>query len=1071
MGFIQRLQRKLPRPHSVKAYKRFQWCGICSGFFGTVFLIVAILAPTAIRHLIERGLNTELQLTPDNECGEIFQKWLGPEHNGNASIKTDGFIAVKNKLHMYNITNPFEIVQGAVPIIEEVGPFIYDQYDTRFNYRWLNNDEEIQFQTHSLFLFNREDTLAATDGRFGTDEVNITSIGMAFLGAAKVFSQQPADLPRQLLNYVWSVSGGGWSTETKVGQLFPTRTVREHVFGYEYEDFAKITPASPPNPDLLFPYDGLLKNLSFARSTKEALPQTLTTGVNGPVQRYVQFGGVSNRFYESWSAWQPWSSCSVACGGGNRTRVRTCVGGSECVGTTAEYLPAQKPCNDSPCPSTPAPSAPEPVLPLAPNVTVAGNRVCTAVATVDIADMGKCFCTPDRLPEGSLQGWPGCAPYPQDDAPGADCTKFLGRHCDMQDFAPLYLAGKVPGDVSLYQTTWDAAWTSHGANISSPANEIAGYTGGQYPAGVTSDDSFDIFLGPFARSVNIDSDGTKVEHNGIDMIRFKLVADTWLNCSTFAGNCAYNMDGPSGFWTVEKPAKGLQTRVSNPHFCGVDPQPKVVSTPAADCGREEAGTVIDIEPITGLAMNAWFRLQTSVIIEPLQMCVPPVDNPFAATLLDWNLTTQQYQCYIEDNDGNLSFKPFEVWFPNVSSEPVPLLWSETGAMLDKDNADKFKSTVYGVFWLGTLARFLSVALSPILIIIACYCAFVLCSCFRSRRLSFAELGEAPTSYGPGSKQWMMEKDRRRTPLKGSTREVVITVLSLICSVTAVVVTLASLDMPWAAYQVNAFGGCKKTFDSQFGLREATIDCGSGPCRQNIAQNGHYTYEYLCETHGWDSAAKTPSMPITPDPTMVPVPEQKVFPEVFANSTADFCELKRSGEAAYAFIFPTAIFGMLSAIFVVFRLMNRIAVARSAVFVFLLGRGGRKTAMWTALFSLLCGVVALSCFYAGARPEIGDVNDSMRQSLAVRNGFGASLGRIEDQNQPFQSGSTAMLVAVFLSSLSAYFAAYLAQDKRNGDFQPVTGSGLLAGDQPVAVDGNFQSSAIGIDTPARSTPNA
>jgi hypothetical protein len=54
-----------------------------------------------------------------------------------------------------------------------------------------------------------------------------------------------------------------------------------------------------------------------------------------------------------WSEWSEWEECSVTCGGGSKTRNRTCTepepqyGGNNCTGHDTNYTS----CNAYPCPS------------------------------------------------------------------------------------------------------------------------------------------------------------------------------------------------------------------------------------------------------------------------------------------------------------------------------------------------------------------------------------------------------------------------------------------------------------------------------------------------------------------------------------------------------------------------------------------------------------------------------------------------------------------------------------------------------------------------------------------------
>ena len=65
------------------------------------------------------------------------------------------------------------------------------------------------------------------------------------------------------------------------------------------------------------------------------------------MHQYILFTVVNG----DWSEWSEREECSVTCGGGNKTRNRTCTepqyGGDNCTGHDTNYAS----CNDYPCPS------------------------------------------------------------------------------------------------------------------------------------------------------------------------------------------------------------------------------------------------------------------------------------------------------------------------------------------------------------------------------------------------------------------------------------------------------------------------------------------------------------------------------------------------------------------------------------------------------------------------------------------------------------------------------------------------------------------------------------------------
>ena len=47
---------------------------------------------------------------------------------------------------VYNITNIQAVLGGAVPTLQEVGPYVYRKYSTKFNINFLEDGEKVRYE-------------------------------------------------------------------------------------------------------------------------------------------------------------------------------------------------------------------------------------------------------------------------------------------------------------------------------------------------------------------------------------------------------------------------------------------------------------------------------------------------------------------------------------------------------------------------------------------------------------------------------------------------------------------------------------------------------------------------------------------------------------------------------------------------------------------------------------------------------------------------------------------------------------------------------------------------------------
>ena len=84
--------------------------GLCLGGVGLFALCCATLTPLAVEHMKRDGIASQVVIQPSSDQ---FARWLH-----DSTDQTDSFL-------VYNVTNPEAVVQGARPVVEVIGPFIY----------------------------------------------------------------------------------------------------------------------------------------------------------------------------------------------------------------------------------------------------------------------------------------------------------------------------------------------------------------------------------------------------------------------------------------------------------------------------------------------------------------------------------------------------------------------------------------------------------------------------------------------------------------------------------------------------------------------------------------------------------------------------------------------------------------------------------------------------------------------------------------------------------------------------------------------------------------------------------
>ena len=82
----------------------------------------------------------------------------------------------------FNITNPHEVLKGAKPNLDELGPFVYAQTQLRADLEFDYKNDTLAFRQQIYQTFLPEETFKRTNGKFDRDDVLFTSINILFFG-------------------------------------------------------------------------------------------------------------------------------------------------------------------------------------------------------------------------------------------------------------------------------------------------------------------------------------------------------------------------------------------------------------------------------------------------------------------------------------------------------------------------------------------------------------------------------------------------------------------------------------------------------------------------------------------------------------------------------------------------------------------------------------------------------------------------------------------------------------------------------------------------------------------------
>ncbi|KAM9331139.1 lysosome membrane protein 2 [Gastrophryne carolinensis] len=169
---------------------------------------------------------------------EVFNSWANPPP------------PIFMKFYFFNVTNPQEVLSGEKPVVDEIGPYVYREYQTKEDIEFLRNGTEVSAVSPKTFVFDPE----LSKGNPKTDLIRTINIPVVTLLDQATKSKYSAFL-RPILNGALKTYNQG---------VFVTRTAHELLWGYKDPILSLIHTLRPNISDMF----GLFYNMNMTNDGK-----------------------------------------------------------------------------------------------------------------------------------------------------------------------------------------------------------------------------------------------------------------------------------------------------------------------------------------------------------------------------------------------------------------------------------------------------------------------------------------------------------------------------------------------------------------------------------------------------------------------------------------------------------------------------------------------------------------------------------------------------------------------------------------------------------------------------------
>mmetsp|Transcript_11291 Transcript_11291/g.15628 ORF Transcript_11291/g.15628 Transcript_11291/m.15628 type:complete len:420 (+) Transcript_11291:59-1318(+) len=208
-------------------------CTVLVGLFAVIALVIGIAGPIYLNSTLKSGINDEILNT--SKDSPAYKRWQDNTEDDAAAILM--------KFWIWNITNPDEVEKGANPVVQEVGPYSYREYNIYLDVSWSADQTKMNWTKWQYFVYSPEDSFEGADPY--NDIFTTVNVPLMSVIGALTFNQSYETLWWKTLAYDFLAS---YTNE----ELFFQINANDLLFGYNDSMLALAASLSPEVPAEFF---------------------------------------------------------------------------------------------------------------------------------------------------------------------------------------------------------------------------------------------------------------------------------------------------------------------------------------------------------------------------------------------------------------------------------------------------------------------------------------------------------------------------------------------------------------------------------------------------------------------------------------------------------------------------------------------------------------------------------------------------------------------------------------------------------------------------------------------------